>query len=194
MLKGTRRIRLAFVATINSRTEYPTILWACCGRNHVRRRMKAFRGQGATYIIWRRVGGLQAGNPGLTRVIRTLRSSTQQVSDEKAHPETIERVQSLCPECDGQAMAEARGDRRAHPRRRGVCGVASLRNHGPEDRISLVGLKACAAASSQSACRITTAASLPPKASDVEMPHRTGCTRAWLATTSTSHSGSVCEW
>jgi len=37
-------------------------------------------------------------------------------------------------------MAEARGDRRAHPRRRGVCGVASLRNHRPEDRISLVGL------------------------------------------------------
>ena len=37
----------------------------------------------------------------------------------------------------------------------------------------------------------TSAASLPPKASEVEMAHRTGASRATLATTSTAQSGSV---
>lgn len=41
---------------------------------------------------------------------------------------------------------------------------------------------------------ITSAASFPPKASDVEMPHRTGISRASFGTTSSAHSLSVSWW
>jgi len=42
--------------------------------------------------------------------------------------------------------------------------------------------------------RMIRAESLPPKASDVDTPHRTRCSRVWLATTSSAHSASVWLW